>query len=71
MIQDYIAYLIISAAFGTFLYRFLGFFNLVGKKTVKSGNCAGCTTGCEMKHSQHFFANKKGKSKQSQYQYYL
>jgi len=69
MIQDYIAYLIIAAAFATFIYRILSFFNLFGKKTVKSGNCAGCTSGCEMKQSPLMGNNKP--RKRNQYQFYL
>lgn len=69
MIQDFIAYIIIAAAFASFIFRILVFFNLLGKKTVKSGNCAGCTTGCEMKHSPLMGNNKPGK--RDQYQFYL
>jgi hypothetical protein len=69
MLQDYITFLIIAVAFGTFIYRILSFFNLTGKKTVKSGNCAGCTSGCEIKHSLPMGNNKP--KKRNQYQFYL
>jgi anaerobic selenocysteine-containing dehydrogenase len=51
MIQDLIAYSIIIGALATFTYRILGFFNLVGKKTARPGNCAGCSGGCEIKQT--------------------
>jgi hypothetical protein len=69
MIQEIIAYLIITAAFGVFSYKVLSFFNLVGKKTAKSGNCAGCTSGCEMKELH--VMNKPKLSKHNKYQFYL
>jgi len=69
MIQDCIAFLIIAAAFGTFIYRIISFFNLLGRKTVKSGNCAGCASGCEMKDSHAIM--KKKSTKRDPYQFYL
>jgi len=69
MIQEYIAYIIIAVAFAAFIYRIFSFFNLFGKKTVKSGNCAGCTSGCEIKHSPLMGNNKL--RKRDQYQFYL
>jgi hypothetical protein len=69
MIQDIIAYLIITVAFATCTYRILSFFNLFGKKSVKSGNCAGCTSGCEMKQSPLMSGNKL--RKRDKYQFYL
>ncbi|HAQ19674.1 MAG TPA: hypothetical protein DCR40_10650 [Prolixibacteraceae bacterium] len=69
MIQDYIAYLIIAGAFAIFIQKILSFFNLLGKKNVKSGNCAGCTSGCEMKHSH--LMNKSKPGKRDKYQFYL
>jgi len=69
MIQEIIAYLIIIAAFGVFIYNILSFFNFSGRKTEKSGNCTGCTTGCEMKELH--LINKPKFSKQDQYKFYL
>jgi len=58
MIQDIIAYLIISFAFGILLIRILRFFNLAGKKTANNSKCGGCTSGCEMKERHAFNKNK-------------
>ncbi len=69
MIQDYIAYLIILIAFGIFIHKILHFFNLVGKKSDKAGNCAGCSTGCEMKELH--LMNKPRFVKNDQYKLYL
>ncbi len=69
MIQDYIAYLIILIAFGIFIHKILLFFNLVGHKSEKSGNCAGCSTGCEMKELH--LMNKPRFAKNDQYKLYL
>ena len=69
MIQEYIAYLIITIAFGIFIYKILLFFNLVGKKSVKTGNCSGCSTGCEMK--EFHLMNKPKFEKHNQYKLYL
>jgi len=69
MVQDYIAYLIIVVAFAAFAHKILSFFNLIGKKTAKSGNCAGCTSGCEMKNTSILIKNKS--EKRNQYQFYL
>lgn len=69
MIQEYIAFIIIAAAFSIFIYRILSFFNLFGKETVKSGNCAGCASGCEMKDSHAIMKNKS--TKRDPYQFYL
>jgi len=70
MIQDYLAYLIIALAFGTVIFRILSFFNIVGKKTAKSGNCKGCTSGCEMKSTSILLNNTKP-AKRNKYQFYL
>jgi hypothetical protein len=69
MIQDYIAYLIILVAFGIFIHKILSFFNLIGKKSVAKGNCAGCSSGCEMKEIH--LLNKPKFSKEDQYKLYL
>jgi hypothetical protein len=69
MIQDYIAYLIIAFAFGICIHKILRFFNLIGKKSVKKGNCTGCSTGCEMKEIH--LLKKPGFIKNEQYKYYL
>jgi len=69
MIQDYIAYVIIAVAFAIFIHRILSFFNLIEKKAIKSGNCSGCTTGCEMKQSHLIIKGKP--RKRNQYQFYL
>jgi hypothetical protein len=69
MIQEIIAYLIIIASFGAFIYNILSFFNMVGKKSTKSGNCAGCTSGCEIKELH--VMNKPKFSKHNKYQFYL
>ena len=69
MIQDLIAYLIIIVALAAFTYRILGFFNLVGKKTSRPGNCAGCSGGCEINRTP-FILNGKIK-KRNKYQFYL
>jgi hypothetical protein len=69
MIQDYIAYLIIVIALVIFIHKILLFFNLRSKKSAKSGNCSGCTTGCEMKELH--LMNKPKFEKQDQYKLYL
>jgi len=69
MIEDYIAYLIVLLAFGIFIQKILLFFNFVGKKSVASGNCSGCSNGCEMKELH--INNKPKFSKQDQYKLYL
>jgi len=69
MVQDYLAYIIIALAFAAFARKILGFFNVFAKKQVKSGNCAGCSTGCEMKNTSVLLNKRSGK--RSQYQYYL
>jgi len=69
MIQELIAYLIIIIAFGMFAYNILSFFNLAVKKNVKSGSCAGCTSGCEMKELH--VTNKPKYTKHNKYQFYL
>jgi hypothetical protein len=58
MIQDIIAYLIISVAFGALTLNILQFFNLIGKKTANSSKCAGCSTGCELKELNQFKKDK-------------
>lgn len=58
MIQDIIAYLIILVAFGVLTLNMLQFFNVIGKKSVKSSKCGGCSTGCEMKELHQFKKNK-------------
>ena len=69
MIQEYIAYMIITIAFGIFIFNILSFFNITGKKSSKKGNCAGCSTGCEMKELH--LMNKPKFMKHDQYKYYL
>lgn len=69
MIQEYIAYLIIVTAFGYFIFNILSFFNLAGKKTAKSGSCAGCSSGCEIKELH--VMNKRKVNKHDQYRFYL
>jgi len=54
MIQDLIAYLIISIAFGALILHILRFFNIIGKKSVNTSKCGGCSTGCEMKEIHQF-----------------
>jgi len=58
MIQDLIAYLIISIAFGALLLHILRFFNLIGRKAVNHSKCSGCSTGCEMKEIHQFKKQK-------------
>lgn len=52
MIQEIIAYSIITLAFSSFIYQILRFFNLTGKKQIKSSTCGGCTSGCELKENR-------------------
>jgi len=54
MVQDLIAYLIISIAFGALILHILRFFNIIRKKSVSASKCAGCSTGCEMKELHQF-----------------
>jgi len=54
MIQDLIAYLIISIAFGALIIHILRFFNIARGKSVNTSKCGGCSTGCEMKELQQF-----------------
>lgn len=54
MIQDLIAYLIISIAFGALILHILRFFNIIGKKPVNTSQCGGCSTRCEMKELHQF-----------------
>jgi len=54
MVQDLIAYLIISIAFGALILHILRFFNVIGKKSVNTSKCGGCSAGCEMKEIQQF-----------------
>ncbi|BBE20377.1 hypothetical protein AQPE_4568 [Aquipluma nitroreducens] len=58
MIQDIIAYLIISVAFGALALNILQFFNLVGKKSGNTTKCSGCSGGCEIKEIQQFKKDK-------------
>jgi hypothetical protein len=58
MIQDIIAYLIISAAFGALTLNILQFFNLTDKKSANSSKCGGCSGGCEMKEIHQFKKDK-------------
>jgi hypothetical protein len=69
MIQNYFAYLIILAAFGIFVNKILRFFNVIGKKSVDKWNCAGCSSGCEMKEIH--LINKPKISRKDQYKFYL
>lgn len=66
MVQNIIAYLIISLAFGIFGYRILQFFNLTQKKASK---CGGCTSGCSLKELH--VVNKAKFDKIDQYRFYL
>ena len=66
MVQDIIAYLIISAAFGLLLYRVLQFFNLTKKKPAK---CGGCASGCSLKELH--VVNIAKFDKDDQYRIYL
>lgn len=66
MIQDIIAYLIISAAFGILVFRILQFFNLTKKKPTK---CVGCESGCSLKEMH--VVNKIKYDKNDQYRFYL
>lgn len=66
MIQEIIAYLIIIAAFGIFIYRILQFFNLTSKKADK---CGGCSTGCSLKEL-HVVNNKVKFDKKELYRFY-
>jgi hypothetical protein len=54
MIQDLIAYLIISIAFGALILHILRFFNIISKKPVNTSKCRGCSTGCGMKELHEF-----------------
>jgi len=58
MIQDFIAFLIISIAFGALILNILQFFNFIGKKTLNTSKCPGCSSGCEMKELQQFRKDK-------------
>jgi hypothetical protein len=58
MIQDIIAYLIISVAFGALTLNILHFFNLIGKKSANSSNCSECSAGCEMKELHQYKKDK-------------
>ncbi|MDD2307464.1 MAG: hypothetical protein PHP53_22365 [Prolixibacteraceae bacterium] len=58
MIQNIIAYLIISVAFGALALNILQFFNLVGKKSGNTTKCSGCSGGCEIKEIQQFKKDK-------------
>lgn len=53
MIQEIIAYLIITLAFSSLFYHILRFLNLTGKKQVSHSKCAGCTSDCELKEINH------------------
>ena len=69
MVQEFIAYLIILAAFGILAKNVLQFFGITGKKAVKSSGCSGCSSGCEMKELHQL---TRGKTvKRDQYRYYL
>ena len=49
MMQNFIAYLIMSVAFGVLILNILRFFNIIGKKSTNSYKCGGCLTGgCEI-----------------------
>ena len=54
MIQVFIVYLIISIALSALMLKTLHLFNIIGKKSVNSSKCAGCSTGCEMKGLHQF-----------------
>jgi hypothetical protein len=69
MLQEIIAYLIIAVAFSILALNILRFFNLVGKKTVNSSKCGGCSSGCEMKELH--LTGKARLEKQDQYKFYL
>lgn len=58
MIQNIIAYLIISIAFGTLILNILRFFNIGRKKSANSSKCGGCSAGCEMKELHQFKKQK-------------
>jgi len=58
MIQDFIAYFIISIAFGALIIHILQFFNIIGKKAVSASKCSGCSSRCEMKELQQFRKDK-------------
>ena len=66
MVQDIIAYIIITAAFAILLYRILQFFNLTKKKSNK---CVGCATGCSLQELH--IVSKSKFNKANQYLYYL
>lgn len=69
MVQEYIAYLIILAAFGILAKNVLHFFGITGKKAVKSSSCSGCSSGCEMKEIHQL--TKAKPVKHDQYKFYL
>lgn len=69
MIQEIIAYLIITIAFGILVLNILRFFNLIGKKTANSSKCGGCSSGCEMKEMH--LTGKSKLVKHDQYKFYL
>lgn len=48
MIQNLIAYLIITTAFVALVVNILRFFKIIEKESTNSSKCAGCSTGCEM-----------------------
>ena len=68
MVQEIVAWLIISIAFGILILKILRFFNLVGKKKVNSSQCGGCSSGCEMKEIHKL---EKHKLNYDQYRIYL
>ncbi len=49
MIYDILTYLIIAIATLALGWKFLHFFNFVGKKATGS-NCSGCNGSCETSH---------------------
>jgi len=58
MIQDLIAYLIISIAFGALILHILRFFNIMGKKSINTSKCSGCSAGCEMNELHQYKKDK-------------
>jgi hypothetical protein len=48
MIQNFIAYLVLIIAFSALILNIFRFFNIIGKKPMRSSSCAGCSTGCEI-----------------------
>lgn len=69
MVQEIIAYLIISTAFGIFILNTLRFFNVIGKKSSRSSKCGACSSGCEVKELHQF--SKPKFAKHDLYKFYL